>query len=815
MPLTRLPSFYTAKKSEDFGKDMERKPNHPAEKPKKRVPVSDGEKGSDTPAKAKKTKEKPRRELTHKTIVVRSRIVLVVMILALLAMCGRLAFLQILDPYDYAAKAVEQYTYEVKLEAKRGTIYAADGTTKLASSVTTQTVFISPADIYQTATEGRPDDPEDSTPMGEAAYLRWLAEGLAECLEDVDAQYILDKYYGLGESKLKYKYLVIKKDINQSEEDKVRLFISENDLELEIALEEGTKRSYGEGTLASHLLGFVGSDNNGLLGLEFTYDEYLSGVDGRAVRAQDANGNELAYNYESYIAAQDGLNLVTTIDVTIQSIVEKHLKETYYEHQPEGRVSCIVMDVDTGEILALAIYPNFDANEYTTLSEEYQKKLDAYEGEDEKSYRSTLLNEMWNNTIATQTYEPGSTFKVITAAMALESGSVTRSQLFNCGRQITVAGQTIHCHSVRDHGMQTIAQCLVNSCNPGFAYIGFEVGHGEFKNYFKNFGYTEKTGSDLLGEVSSIYYDTTGVNFGDVELAVYSFGQTFKVTMLQHITALSAVANGGYLVTPHVGKYLTDKNGNVVQTFSSESSRQVVSEDVCKDIMSYLVNSTKNACVSGYNVVSKTGTSEKRDTLREDDYVSSCVTFAPAADPKIAILVTVDTPNPEFGIYGSAVAAPAVGRILAEVLPHMGISPDDAPDPVEMVTVRDYTGEKAKDIKEIIEGLGLKCEIKGSGSKVVAQMPKGEQSVAVGGKVILYTEESFQENTVSVPDVSGKTPESALRTLLNKGLNVQIKGVFDADTKNCYVVSQSVEPGEEVAPGTIVVIQCRYEGSSD
>ena len=811
MPLTRLPSFYTAKKSEDFGKDMERKPNHPAERPKRSVPVSKTEQGNGTPKK----KETKRRELTHRTIVVRSRTVLALMLAALIALCGRLAFLQIVDPYDYAEKAVEQYTYEVKLEAKRGTIYAADGTTKLAASVTTQTVFISPADVYDAATKGKAEGDEEPKPMGEAAYLRWLAEGLAACLEDVDAQYILDKYYALGDAKLKYKYLVIKKDINQTEEDNVRLFISENDLELEIALEEGTKRAYSEGTLASHLLGFVGSDNNGLLGLEFTYDEYLSGIDGRAVRAQDANGNELAYNYESYIAAQDGLNLVTTIDVTIQSIVEKHLKETYYEHEPEGRVSCVIMDVDTGEILALAIYPNFDVNDYTTLSPEYQAKLDAYTGEDAKSYRSTLLNEMWNNTIATQTYEPGSTFKVVTAAMALESGAATRTQQFNCGRQIVVAGQTIHCHSVRDHGMQTIAQCLVNSCNPGFAYIGFEVGHDRFKNYFKNFGYTEKTNSDLLGEVSSIYYDTTGVNFGDVELAVYSFGQTFKVTMLQHITALSAVANGGYLVTPHVGKYLTDKNGNVVQSFSSESTRQVVSEDVCKDIMSYLVNSTKNACVSGYDVISKTGTSEKRDTLREDDYVSSCVTFAPAADPKIAILVTVDTPNPEHGIYGSAVAAPAVGRILAEVLPHMGIAPDESADAVEMVTIRDYVGMDADEVKELVEGLGLKCEIKGSGSKVVSQMPKGEQSIAVGGKVILYTDDSQGEATVSVPDVTGSTPESALRSLQNKGLNVQIKGVFDGDTKNCYVVSQSIDSGTLVAPGTIVVVTCRYEGTSD
>ena len=781
-----------------------------------------GEPASSAPKKAEAIKnekkesadKKPKqhRELTHKTIVTRSRVVLAFMLALLVGLCGRLGFLQIADPYGYAEKAVEQYTYEVKLEAKRGTIFAADGSTKLAVSVTTQTVFISPADIYEAATE--PDE-SGNEPMGEMAYIRMIAYGLAECLDNYDPQTLIEKYNKLGANKKAYKYLVVKKDINQDEEDRVRLFISENDLELQIALEEGTKRSYTEGALASHLLGFVGSDNNGLLGLEFTYDQYLSGTDGRAVRAQDANGNELAYNYESYIPAEDGLNLVTTIDVTIQSIVEKYLKETYYEHQPEGRVSCIIMDVDTGEILALAIYPNFDVNDYTTLSPEYQAKLDSYEGTDKSSYRSTLLNEMWNNTVATQTYEPGSTFKVITAAMALEGGTSGRTDEYDCKRQITIAGQTIHCHASYDHGMQTIAKALVNSCNPAFATIGMDVGIPSFESYFKNFGYTQKTNSDLLGEVSSIYYETTGVNFGELELAVYSFGQTFKVTMLQHIAALAAVANGGDLVTPHLGKYLTDSNGNIVKTFSTQRVRQVVSEDVCKDILSYLVNSTKNACVSGYDVVSKTGTSEKRDTVREDDYVSSCITFAPASDPKIAILVTVDTPNPEFGIYGSAVAAPAVGKILAEVLPHMGITPDESAEAVDMVTVRDYSGLTVKEAETIIEGLGLKCEIIGDGTKVVRQMPAGDVSVAVGGKVLLYTDSDSAQETVKVPDVVGSTPESALRSLLAKGLNVQIKGVFDGDTRNCYVVSQSISSNAEVAEGTIVIINCRYEGHSD
>ena len=549
--------------------------------------------------------------------------------------------------------------------------------------------------------------------------------------------------------------------------------------------------------------------------MEYVYDEYLRGTDGRVVHAQDANGNELAYNYESYIEAQDGLNLVTTIDWTIQSTVEKYLAETYAEHEPEGRVSAIVMDVNTGEILALAIYPSFDLNNYTTLSPEYQAKLDAYDG-DKDAQRSVLRNEMWNNTIATQTYEPGSTFKIITAAMAMESGSVdVTTDTFNCGRMITIAGQTIHCHASYDHGNQTMAESLVNSCNPAFAHIGHAVGTKKFAEYFENFGYTEKTGSDILGEVSSIYYETTGVNFGELELAVYSFGQTFKVTMLQHIAASSAIANGGYLVTPHIGKYLTDKNGNVVKTFETESKRQIVSEDVCKDILSYLVNSTKNACVSGYDVVSKTGTSEKRDTAREDDYVSSCITFAPAQDPQIAVLVTVDTPNTEYGYYGSVVAAPAVGKILTDILPYMGISPDSTNSVVDMVTVREYIGMTVEEAKEAVTELGLNYEIKGDGNTIVGQMPRSDVSVAVGGKVILYTGEATAEETVTVPDLYGSTPEAAIRSLLAKGLNVQVEGIFEGLTSNCSVKMQSVAAGTKVAPGTVVVITCRYEEISD
>lgn len=757
-----------------------------------------------------------RKSLTHRIIVRRGKTALVLMLILLVALCGRLAFLQLVDPYNYAEKAVEQYTFETKLEAKRGTIYASDGTTKLAVSATTQTVFISPADVLKAGTEVTEEQEASGvTPPGEQAQIRMIAQGLAACLDDYEAQTLIDKYNALGDRKTKVKYLIVKKDIGEEEEAKVRKFISDNDLELQIALEEGTKRYYPYSTLASQLLGFVGSDNDGLTGLEYTYNEELGGVDGRAVQAQDARGNQLAYNYESYIAAQDGLNLVTTIDWTVQSTVEKYLRETYYQHEPEGRVSCIVMDVDTGEILALAIYPSFDLNNYATLSPEYQNKLDAYEGEDKDAYLANLRNEMWNNTIASQTYEPGSTFKVITAAMALETGSITTTQGFDCGLVLNISGVPIHCWSRVNHGTQTIAKALVNSCNPALAKVGLSVGQENFVKYFEEFGYTAPTGADLVGEASSIYFETTGTQFGDLELAVYSFGQTFKITMLQHIAALSAVANGGHLVTPHVGKYLTDQNGKVVKTFPNGSVRQVVSESVCKDIMSYLVDSTANANVTGYHVVSKTGTSEKRDTVREDDYISSCVTFAPAEDPRVAVLVTVDTPNNAYGYYGSQVAAPAVSSILKDILKHLGISPSETEGAVEMRTVSDYRGTPVDEAKHAIEALGLECVVRGEGETVNSQMPRNDVSVAVGGRVILYTGDATPEATVTVPDVHGQSPETALRVLQQRGLNVRLDGIYNENTENCYADRQSIEAGETVEPGTVITVTCRYQSLND
>ncbi|MBR6563437.1 MAG: PASTA domain-containing protein [Clostridia bacterium] len=739
-----------------------------------------------------------------RTSVVRARVALAVILVLMLLMCVRFAYLQLIDPADYRTAALDQYTSSVTIPAKRGSIYANDGTTELAVSATVYNCFISPADISEFAENSQQTD----KPITREELLRDVSTGLSRIL-GVESSEITEKG-----NRVSSKYQIIKKFLNETEETAVRAFIADNEYQSIIHLEETTKRYYRYGSFASHVLGFTGSDNQGLSGIELTYNEYLAGVDGKSVKAADAYGNELDSGVGStYIAATNGLNVVTTIDWTIQNTIEKYIEQAYEEHKPNGRVECIVLDVNNGEILGSAIYPSYDLNNYNTLSPYYQQKYDAFIGTDDErsAERTKLLYEMWNNTVATQTYEPGSTFKIITSAIALEEGRIDYdTSSFNCVGGMVVLGTEIHCHKTAGHGKQTFSEALVNSCNPAFIQIGNAIGSTTFKKYFEEFGYGQVSGSDIGGEVSSIYYATENTQFEAIELAVYSFGQTFKVTPLQHIRAVSSVANGGYLVVPHVVKALVDDNGNIVKTFEYETDRQVVSTETCNKILKSLTNSTKNAAVSGYNVVSKTGTSEKRDTLREDDYISSCVTFAPAEDPQIAILVLVDEPT-QGQHFGSAVAAPVVSNILTEILPHLGIAPNTQGE--ETVTVNDYNGKNAYDVKTLLEASGLKCVIRGSGETVINQLPAAGTVITADGVIILYTEGAEISASVKVPDLHGKSPTAAIKALINANLNVSVSGIFNGDYTNCSVVAQSVNPGEMVLPGTVIELEFLYEES--
>lgn len=725
------------------------------------------------------SKNKPKTSQNTK----RSAIWAIVVTLLFSLLVYKLALLQLVDSGEYKNMALNQYTRESAIYAKRGTLYDRNYK-QLAVSATVYNVFVSPFDV------------EDK------GQINIIVNGLSEIL-GIDKNEIRLKF--LNENS---KYQIIKKSIEDAEELEVRSFIAEFELEKIIHLEEDTKRYYPFEELACHILGFVGDDNLGLAGLEYSYNEYLSGTNGRVVKATDAMGNPLPFKYESFIGAEDGQNLVTTLDYTVQTILEKYLAEAYTINKPLGQVTGVLMDVNTGEILGAALYPNFDLNYYNVLSDYYSKKFEAFSGtdEDKGKYFSDLLYEMWDNSIISKTFEPGSTFKIITSAMALEENVITERENFHCSGSIVVADARIHCHIRGSHGNQTFEEALQHSCNPAFVQIGSKVGNRLFQQYFDAFGYSDATGTDLLGEAASIYYKTTNTQFEMVELAVYSFGQTFKVNPLQHLRATSVIANGGYLVTPHVAKALVDSKGNTIKTFEFEKARQVVSKDTCDIISKALINSTSNANVNGYNIISKTGTSEKRDK-DGDFYVSSCIAFAPAEDPQIALMILVDEPT-AGQIYGSMVAAPVVSKVLKEVLPYLGIEPTHADD--HRIVLANYIDKEITLAKEELEQLGIKCIVRGEGEVVTQQTPGAGQNISDNGVVVLYTEDTEIEATVKVPNILNSSPSNAIKTIQNNNLNFVLKGIYENDYTNCKAVLQSPPAGEYVPTGSIIEIEFRY-----
>lgn len=732
--------------------------------------------------------------VTSKLFVKRGLTITVVFVLIFSFLIYRIAKIQFVDGEEYRNAAQDQYTHELTIDAKRGNIVDRNGTA-LATTITVQNCFISPADIPLKDESGNPTD----------EIKEFVIKELARILS-VEESFIREKA-----EKVNRKYEMIKKELSSEEEEAVRKLIADNGLTNIVHLEESTKRYYPYSTLGCHILGFTGNENNGLQGLEYTYDEYLTGVDGRVVKATDANGNEIPFDYESYIDAIDGYNVVTTIDWSIQSILEKYLRQAYEETLPTGTVTGIICDVNTGEVLGMANYPSFDLNDYSVLSQPYMELLNAFEGTDEEKteYQAELRYKMWANFAVSSTYEPGSTFKMITSAIALDEGCITETDTFVCEGRYVIAGVPIKCHvyGKKVHGTQVFAQAIYNSCNPAFIQISQKVGEERFLEYFDLFGYTEKINADFLGEAGSIYSSSLSV----VDLASASFGQGFKVTPIQHIRALCTVANGGYLVTPHLVKQITDSDGNVIENINYDTARQVVSQDTCDIIMNALVNSTKNASVSGYNVVSKTGTSQKLDTIEEDDYVLSCVTFAPAEDPQIAILVLVDNPTVTTSqVYGSSVAAPIVSNVLSEVLPYMGILPTETGADV-MATVKDYRGADVDTATFDLEQLGLKVHIKGSGTTVTDQLPRaGEELNTENGVVVLYTEGSNTSEMILMPDLSDMSPAKVSEVLASRHLNISVSGIFNDSYTNCYVYSQSVPAGTLVSPGTVIYVEFRY-----
>ena len=739
-----------------------------------------------------------------KTMITRTVVVMTALILALSLVSGAsLVNIMIIKGEEYQNDASEQQLYDSLVTAPRGDIYDRNMQV-LATSSTAWTVYITPNGIKK-------------LDQDEAEQVRQvIAKNLSEILDmDYDTVY---EYTG----KDSY-YVIVKKKVEKSVADEVRQFIADNE-ELEIVkyvgLDETTKRYYPNENLASVVLGFVGSDDQGLAGIESYYDNDLTGIAGRVVAAKNAAGTDMPFTYEKVEEATKGKSLVLTLDSYVQYTAEKYLEAAIADNKIAERGAAVVMNVKTGAILAMAVKGDFDPNEPFKLSEEDQKKVDAAATDEEKEkLENELLNRQWRNKAVSDTYEPGSVFKVITASIALEENLVNKNSTFFCNGHATVAGQGYRCHKTSGHGSQNLQMAISNSCNPAFITIGQLIGVDTFSKYFKAFGLTEKTGIDLPGEATSTYHKQE--NMGPVELASSSFGQTFNVTPMQLITAVAAAVNGGYLVQPHLVEKKLDENGKVTESTSTSYKRQVISEttsDTMRELLEFVANNgAKNALVPGYRIGAKTGTSQKVSKILSTGdnylYIGSCVTVAPIDDPEIAVFVMLDEPKGDK-YYGGVISAPVNSKIMEDVLPYLGYEPSYSEEELKQLslTVPDTVGSTVADAKGKVTAAKLEYKVVGSGEKVIRQLPEAGDKVITGGTVILYTEETAGEK-VTVPNLTGLSATEVNTKAASAGINIEFSG--NTTTGGLKSYKQSIAEGTQVDAGTIVTVYFRDESTVD
>ena len=740
----------------------------------------------------------------NKLMLKRAVIVMVIVVLCLtLISSTSLVRIMIIKGEEYQAKASEQQLYDSLITAPRGDIYDSN-MNLLATSSPAWTVYLTPNGINKL------DDQDTAEKI-----RKTIAEGLSSIL---GMEY--DKIYELTQKKS--YYVIVKKKIEQETVEQIRQFILDNE-ELEIAsyigLDETTKRYYPNDSLASTVLGFVGDDNQGLAGLESYYDNELTGVAGRVVAAKNAKGTDMLFSYEKVEEAKQGNSLVLTLDSYVQYVCEKYLDIAVEQEQIMERGAVIAMNVNTGAILGMAVSGDFNPNEPFVLSDEDQATVDAIDNEEERSAkRSELLNRQWRNKAVSDTYEPGSVFKIFTAAVALEENLVTANSTFTCNHSYIVAGRTYHCHDKKGgHGTQTLQQSISNSCNPAFIQIGQLIGTDTFSKYFKAFNLTGKTGIDLPGEAAPYYHEDRG----PTELASSSFGQTFNITPVQMISLAATAVNGGYSVTPHLVDKIIDSDNNVIESFSIENRRQVVSETTSttmRTMLEYVVeNGAKNGIVSGYRVGGKTGTSQKMSKILSTGnshlYIGSYVGIAPIDDPEIAVFVMLDEPA-GANYYGGVISAPVGSKIMTDILPYMGYEPQYTAEELEKISVSvpDVTGEEISAAKTKINSSKLSYKVIGSGETVVKQLPEAGNSVYNGGMVILYTEES-ESQTATVPNLIGLTAAEVNSEAAAAGINVEFSGSISSSTVLSY--GQNIAAGETVSLGQIVTVYFRDEASAD
>ena len=723
----------------------------------------------------------------NRIIQTRSFVLMLVMgIGVFLLVFAKLYHLQIVRHEELQNLALNQQTSSTEVTASRGTIYDRGGNI-LAISATAETVFLSPLELAEELGE------EDT---------KWTADLLVDNLSrilDVNPESIYQKM-----ERTYSEYEVLKLRIEEEKANEVRAFLNEYDIR-GVYLVTDAKRYYPYSTLASHIVGFVGTENTGLYGLEARYEDELEGQTGLVVTARDNIGNDMLYAYEKYYDAEHGSDLVLTLDTTVQYYLESGLEELVNKFDAAEGATGIVMNVNTGAILGMASYPDYDLNDASTI-------LDERLQENVTSGNSTLGDMQllqWRNKALNDTYEPGSTFKILTLAAAMEEGVVDENTTYYCNGSIKVMGQTIQCSG--HHKDQTLIETAAHSCNPAFITYGMDIGTEKFYEYMDSFGLMSGSGVDLDGEATGIFIAPE--SFTQLDLACYAFGQNFNVTPIALIAAQAACINGGYLHIPYVVEQVLEDDGTVLYQHDTTPVRQVISEETSakvRECLEYVVSdgTGRNGQVTGYRIGGKTGTADKGKT---GEIVVSFVCFAPADDPEIIMLLALDTPARDTGTYpsGGAMVAPMASTIMSEILPYLGIEPSYSAEELlgadtSLPNVVDLSVEEAK---TRLKDKGFSYKIVGDGDTVTDQTPAGGAIIPGKSTVVLYAGEEKPDTQCTVPALVGKSPAEANIAATNAGLLLRFTGTTASSSGSIRVLSQSEEVGTKVPAGTVITVQ--------
>ena len=749
------------------------------------------------------------------------RIVITAAILGVLAFVPvalRLYQLMVTDYEYYANLALRNQTRSTGVTADRGTIYDRNMNI-LACSQSVENVYLDPHELKQSK-----------------ADITAISSVLGEIL-DLDPEWIAQQAV---DTKMRYKQIAAR--VDQDVASRIRSYMNDQNIS-GIHLEPNSQRYYPYRSLASQVIGFTNASNTGSEGIEAAYNSFLEGSAGRVITTKGNNEMDMPFSYEKYIQSQEGCSVILTLDTTVQACLEKQMEAAIARYDVQNGAFGIVMDVDTGEILAMATLGGYDPNNYLEIfdrqvAERLQQMKEEYLGNPEgsdayvsgKTSYAKLLSEVrlkqWRNRCLSDGYEPGSTFKVLTMAAALDCGAIDLETNFYCkgSEQIPGRSQLLHCWRSAGHGAEKTPQALQNSCNIAFAHIALKMGGERFYEYVQRFGVLEKTGIDLSGESKGVFFSkelvTDTDKWGTASLTSGSFGQTFKLTPLQLVRAIASVVNGGYLLEPYMVSEVVDSQGNTVLSQERTVLRRTVSEETSKimcQLMGTVVSegTAKNASVSGYFIGGKTGTSEKIDVFdangqRVQDKIVSFVGVAPMDDPRYIVLVALDTPSRSTGIYisGGVMAAPTVGAVMADILPYLGVEkkydPTDAAG--QLVVLEDYTGMTPAEAQKELKKLGLTGVVSGSGETVLAQLPAVGESVPGNSQVLLYLSNTAEPEMVAVPDFTGMHRQQAMDAAGKAGLYILVSGNTEISPK-VTVVAQDTAPGTQVPVGSTIKLK--------